>query len=44
VETENLSIGVKELGVRRKERPTRARKGAIRAGGGEKNSGSMEAR
>jgi hypothetical protein len=29
VETENLSIDVKELGVRRKERPERARGGDI---------------
>jgi hypothetical protein len=34
VETENLSIGVKEMGVRRKERPATARGGEIWAGGG----------
>jgi hypothetical protein len=30
VETKNLSIGVKELGVRRKERLARAREGKFR--------------
>jgi hypothetical protein len=43
VETENLSIGVKELGVGRKERLARAREKEIWAGGGEKDSVSMEA-
>ena len=42
METENLSIDVKELGVKRKERPERARGGEIWAGGGERDSGSME--
>jgi hypothetical protein len=35
VETENLSISVKELGVGRKERPAKARGGEIWADGGE---------
>jgi hypothetical protein len=34
-EPENPSIGVKELGVWRKERPAKARRGEIGAGGGE---------
>ena len=42
VETENLSIDFKELDVRRKERPARARGGEIWASGVEKDSGSMD--
>ena len=43
METENLSIDVKELGAKRKERPARARGGEIWAGGGERDSDSMDA-
>ena len=43
METENLSTGVKELGVGRKDKPARARGGEIWAGAGEKDSGSMDA-
>lgn len=43
METENLSIAVKELGDRRKERPARARGGEICAGDSDKDSGSMDA-
>lgn len=43
METENLSIGVTALGVRRKERPASAKGAEISGGGGERDSGSMDA-